>query len=153
MQQTWSYTQTLLAHIDVVHTFKGSGFTTTGNHISSFQNMCLSNDKKSSQLLLQPSLGATLGGKSMSDSTVTTSWLSAHGKGNLASILVSCPCCTHFFSQQLKITLPLSLKTLPGKTNKIIRFFHLTPQTQRLPTPTQGILRELWMLNCKISCL
>ena len=66
-------TQTLLAHMDVVRTFKGSGFPTTGNHISSFQNMCLSNGKNSSQLSLQPSLGATLGGKGISDSTVTTS--------------------------------------------------------------------------------
>ena len=65
-------TQTLPAHMNVVRTFKGSGFTTTGNHISSFQNMCLSNDKNSSQLSLQPSLGATLGSKDTSDSTVTT---------------------------------------------------------------------------------
>ena len=35
MHQTLSYTQTL-AHMDVVCTFKESGFTTTGNHISSF---------------------------------------------------------------------------------------------------------------------
>ena len=62
-----------MAHMDVVRTFKGRDFTTTGNHISSYQNMCLSNGKNSSQLSLQPSLGATLGGKGISDSTVTTS--------------------------------------------------------------------------------
>ena len=50
MQQTWSYTKTLLACLDVVGTFNGSGFTTTGNHIIS--NMCLSNGKNSSQLSL-----------------------------------------------------------------------------------------------------
>ena len=71
MQQTWSYTKTLLARLDVVGTFKGSGFTTTSNHIIS--NMCLSNGKNSSQLSLQPSPGATFGGKSASDSTATTS--------------------------------------------------------------------------------
>ena len=73
MQQTGSYTRMLPAHVDVVRTFKGSGFTMTGNHISSFQNVCLSNGKNSLQLLLQLSLGATLGGRSASDSTVITS--------------------------------------------------------------------------------
>ena len=66
----------------------------------------LSNGKNSSQLSLQPSLGAAVGGKSVSDSTVTTSGLSTRGKANLPSILVSCPCCACFFSQWLKITLP-----------------------------------------------
>ena len=55
----------------------------------------------------------------------------------------------------------VSLKHLIGKTNEIvdrlsgkqfIPFFHLT-QALQLPTPTPEILRELWMLNCKISCL
>ena len=66
----------------------------------------LSNGKNSSQLSLQPSLGATIGGKSVSDSTVTTSGLSTRGKANLPSIPVSCPCWARFFSQWLKITLP-----------------------------------------------
>ena len=39
-------------HMDVVHTFKGRGFTTTCNHISSYQNMCLSNDKNSLQFII-----------------------------------------------------------------------------------------------------
>ena len=99
MQQTWSYTKTLLARLDVVGTFKGSGFTTTSNHIIS--NMCLSNGKNSSQLSLQPSPGARFGGKSVSDSTVTTSWLSTRGKANFPNFLVSCPWCACFVSQNI----------------------------------------------------
>ena len=151
MEQNWSYTRMLPAHMDVVRTFRGSGFTMIGNDISSFQNMCLSNGKNSLQLLLQLSLGATLGGRSASDSTVITSRLSTHGKANLPSTLISCPCCAHFFSQQLKNNFTVSLKHLLGKINEIadalsrkqfICFFHLAPQAQRLPTPTPGILIE-----------
>ena len=36
-----------LAHMVVVHIFKGSGFTLIGNLISSFQNLCLSSGKNS----------------------------------------------------------------------------------------------------------
>ena len=86
------------AHMDVVHTFKGSGFTTTGNHISSFQNVCRSNGKNSLQSLRQPSLGAILGDKSVSDSTVTISQLLTPGKANPPNTLVSCLCFVLFFS-------------------------------------------------------
>ena len=34
-------THALPAHMDVVRTFKGSGFTTTGNNISSYQNVSI----------------------------------------------------------------------------------------------------------------
>ena len=91
-----------LAHMDAVRTSKVSGFTMTGNHISSFRSMCLSNGKNSLQLLLQLSPGVTFGSKSTSDFSVTTSRLLICGKANLPSILKSCPCCARFFSQRQK---------------------------------------------------
>ena len=39
------YTDAILAHMNVVCAFKGSGFTMGGIHISSFHNTCLSNGK------------------------------------------------------------------------------------------------------------
>ena len=65
--------------------------------------------------IVAAALGATLGGRSASDSTVVTSRSSTRGKANLPSILVSCPCCARFFSQQLKITLLYSSKICLAK--------------------------------------
>ena len=84
--------------MDVVRTFKASGFTMTDNRTSSFQNMCLSKGKNSSQLSPQPSLGVIPGGKSVSDFIVTTLQLLIRGKANLSSIPKSCPCCAHFLT-------------------------------------------------------
>ena len=56
------------------------------------------------------------------------------------------------FLTAAKNNFTVSLKHLPGKINEIadalsrkqfIRFFHLVPQAQRLPTPTPGILIQL----------
>ena len=158
MQQILSYTQTLPALIVVVYIFKGDGFIMTGNHISSFQNRCPSNGKNSLQLSQQPSLGATLGGKSTSDSTVIILRLFFAREGKSFKHPRIMPLLHTFFSQQQKITFTVSLKHLPGKTNEIadalsrkqfIRFFHLAPQAEQLPTPIPGMLTKL---NCKISC-
>ena len=129
MQWTWRYTQTLLVYMDGVRTFNGSGFTMTGNHINSFQKMCLSNGNNSLQLSLQPSLG----GKSASirlycdNLVIVNLW---EGKSSKHPRVMSLLCMLFLTADKNNFT--VSLKHLPGKTNEIVDvfFFHLTPQSQ-----------------------
>ena len=136
MQWTWNYTQMLLAYMDVVRTFKGSGFTMTGNHISSFQKMCLSNGNNSLQLPLQPSLGS----KSASirlycdNLMIVNLWEGKSSKHPRVMSLLRM-----LFLTVAKNNFAVSFKHLLGKTNELadalsrkqfICLFHLAPQAQ-----------------------
>ena len=128
----------LLAHMDVVHTFKGSGFTMTGTHISSFQNVSIQWQELFAIVAAALTWGHTWRQKCIrfycDNLVIVNSWEGKSSKHpRIMSLLHT------LILTAAKDNFIVSLKYLPGKVNEIVDalsrkqficFFHFAPQAQ-----------------------